>query len=183
MHNTAHAREITDELERISDCDDTRRVSPFPCYLVWPQRDGPSFILLETSTADTLRRECSDCMNRSVYRICTLPEQEHCVDLALTGQIGSIMKRRRLSGQRSLLRLSRTHEMDTESDKARLWPPVFFFYLGAAWLNEGRGPGGRPSVSRTNNCENHARKMRTFFTRRLEPKTRSSYHIKWSNAK
>ena len=26
-------------------------------------------------------------------------------------------------------------------------------------------------------CENHARKMRTFFTRRLEPKTRSSYHI------
>ena len=32
-------------------------------------------------------------------------------------------------------------------------------------------------------CENHARKMRTFFTRRLEPKTRSSYHIKWSNAK
>ena len=33
------------------------------------------------------------------------------------------------------------------------------------------------------NCENHARKMRTFFTRRLEPKTRSSYHIKWSNAK
>ena len=34
-----------------------------------------------------------------------------------------------------------------------------------------------------NLCENHARKMRTFFTRRLEPKTRSSYHIKWSNAK
>ena len=32
-------------------------------------------------------------------------------------------------------------------------------------------------------CENHARKMRTFFTRRLEPKTRSSYHITWSNAK
>ena len=32
-------------------------------------------------------------------------------------------------------------------------------------------------------CENRARKMRTFFTRRLEPKTRSSYHIKWSNAK
>ena len=28
-------------------------------------------------------------------------------------------------------------------------------------------------------CENHARKMRTFFTRRLEPKTRWSYHIKW----
>jgi len=32
-------------------------------------------------------------------------------------------------------------------------------------------------------CENHARKMRTFFTRRLEPKTRSSYHIKWLPSK
>ena len=31
--------------------------------------------------------------------------------------------------------------------------------------------------------ESHARKMRTFFTRRLEPKTRSSCHIKRSNAK
>ena len=41
--------------------------------------------------------------------------------------------------------------------------------------------GCRLEVSKL--CENHARKMRTFFTRRLEPKTRSSYHIKWSNAK
>ena len=32
-------------------------------------------------------------------------------------------------------------------------------------------------------CENYAQKMQTFFTRRLEPKTRSSYYIKWSNAK
>ena len=32
-------------------------------------------------------------------------------------------------------------------------------------------------------CENHARKMRTFFTRRLEPKTRSSCHIKWIPSK
>ena len=78
-YNTARAREITDQLWRISDCDDTRRVSPFrpdgpepplrcrrfaygyaldgsecPCYLVWPQRDGQSYILLDTSTADTL---------------------------------------------------------------------------------------------------------------------------------
>ena len=30
------------------------------------------------------------------------------------------------------------------------------------------------------NCENHARKMRTFFTRRLEPKTKSSNVFKWS---
>ena len=78
-YNTARAREITDQLWRIRDCDDTRRVSPFrpdgpdpplrcrrfaygyaldgsecPCYLVWPQRDGQSYILLDTSTADTL---------------------------------------------------------------------------------------------------------------------------------
>ena len=30
------------------------------------------------------------------------------------------------------------------------------------------------------NCENHARKMRTFFTRRLEPKTKSRNVFKWS---
>ena len=29
-------------------------------------------------------------------------------------------------------------------------------------------------------CENHARKMRTFFTRRLEPKAKSSNAFKWS---
>ena len=28
--------------------------SEFPCFLVWPQRDGQSYILLDTSTADTL---------------------------------------------------------------------------------------------------------------------------------
>jgi len=28
-----------------------------------------------------------------------------------------------------------------------------------------------------------ARKMRTFFTRRLEPKTRSSFHIEWLPSK
>ena len=78
-YNTARAREITDQLWRISHNDDTRRVSPFrpdgpspplrcrrfaygyaldgsecPSYLVWPQRDGQSYILLDTSTTDTL---------------------------------------------------------------------------------------------------------------------------------
>ena len=78
-YNTARAREITDQLWRISHCDDARRVSPFrpegpapplrcrrfaygyaldgsecPSYLVWPQRDGQSYTLLDTSTADTL---------------------------------------------------------------------------------------------------------------------------------
>ena len=28
--------------------------SEFPCYVVWPQRDGRSYVLLETATADTL---------------------------------------------------------------------------------------------------------------------------------
>ena len=28
--------------------------SEFPCYLVWPQRDGQSYVLLDTATADTL---------------------------------------------------------------------------------------------------------------------------------
>ena len=78
-YNTARAREITDQLWRISHGDDTHRVSPFrpdgpepplrcrrfaygyaldgsecPNYLVWPQRDGQSYVLLDTSTNDTL---------------------------------------------------------------------------------------------------------------------------------
>ena len=72
------AREITDQLWHIRDCADTRRVSPFrpdgpepplrcrrfaygyaldgsefPCYLVWPERDEQSYVLLDTATADT----------------------------------------------------------------------------------------------------------------------------------
>ena len=78
-YNTARAREITDQLWRISHGDDTHRVSPFrpdgpepplrcrrfaygyavdgseyASYLVWPQRDGQSYTLLDTSTTDTL---------------------------------------------------------------------------------------------------------------------------------
>ena len=78
-YNTARAGEITDQLRRISHGDDTHRVSPFwpegpepplrcrrfaygyaldgsecPSYLVWPQRDGQSYTLLNTSTTDTL---------------------------------------------------------------------------------------------------------------------------------
>ena len=43
----------------------------------------------------------------------------------------------------------------------------------------GTGNGRERSVGREF-CENHARKMRTFFTRRLEPKTKSSNAFKWS---
>ena len=78
-YNTARAKQITDQLWHIQDCDNTRRVSPFrpdgpepplrrrrfaygyaldgsefPCYLVWPQRDGRSYVLLDTATNDTL---------------------------------------------------------------------------------------------------------------------------------
>ena len=79
-YNTARAKAITDKLWYISHCDATHRVSPLrpdgpepplrcrrfaygyaldgsecPSYLVWPQRDGHSYVLLDTSTDDTLR--------------------------------------------------------------------------------------------------------------------------------
>ena len=78
-YNTARVREVTDQLWRISHGNDTHRVSPFrptrpepplrccrfaygyaldgsecPSYLVWPERDGQSYVLLDTSTDDTL---------------------------------------------------------------------------------------------------------------------------------
>ena len=71
--------DITDQLWYVQDCDNTRRVSPFrpdgphpplrcrrfaygyaldssefPCYLVWPQREERSYVLLDTATSDTL---------------------------------------------------------------------------------------------------------------------------------
>ena len=76
---TALLPNCTTESFHIRDCDNTRRVSPFrpdgpepplrcrrfaygfaldgsefPCYLVWPQRDGRSYVLLDTATTDTL---------------------------------------------------------------------------------------------------------------------------------
>ena len=78
-YNTARAKAITDQLWYISHCDATHRVSPLrpdgpepplrcrrfaygyaldgsecPSYLVWPQRDGHSYVVLDTSTNDTL---------------------------------------------------------------------------------------------------------------------------------
>ena len=78
-YNTAQARAITDQLWYISFGNDTHRVSPFrpvgpepplrcrryaygyaldgsecPSYLVWLQRDGQSYTLLDTSTTDSL---------------------------------------------------------------------------------------------------------------------------------
>ena len=103
-YNTARAREITDQLWRISDCDATRRVSPFrpdgpepplrcrrfaygyaldgsefPCFLVWPQRDGQSYVLLDTSTADTL------VLDQSFF--CPLGMQHFYDSFALVSQI------------------------------------------------------------------------------------------------
>ena len=103
-YNTARAREITDQLWRISHGDDTHRVSPFrpdgpepplrcrrfaygyaldgsecPSYLVWPQRDGQSYTLLDTSTTDTLP------LNRDFFRPLGM---EHFYDsFALVSQI------------------------------------------------------------------------------------------------
>ena len=128
-YNTARAREITDQLWRISDCDDTRRVSPFrpegpapplrcrrfaygyaldgsecPCYLVWLQRDGQSYTLLDTSTADTLVLDQSFfrplgmqhfydsfalvsqiCVRREALTLFGLREDELLPDLHITG--------------------------------------------------------------------------------------------------
>ena len=79
LQHYTRAKEITDQLWFVRDCDNTRRVSPFrpsgprpplrcrrfaygyaldnsefPCYLVWPQREGQSYVLLDTATSDTL---------------------------------------------------------------------------------------------------------------------------------
>ena len=103
-YNTARAREITDQLWRISHNDDTHRVSPFrpegpepplrcrrfaygyaldgsecPSYLVWLQRDGQSYTLLDTSTADTLA------LNHNFFR--PLGMQHFYDSFALVSQI------------------------------------------------------------------------------------------------
>ena len=157
-YNTALAREITDQLWRISNCDDTRRVSPFrpegpapplrcrrfaygyaldgsecQCYLVWPQRDGQSYTLLDTSTADTL------VLDQSFYRPLgmqhfydSLNDDELLPDLHITGAgvlrigLGAHQEHRINHDARAADRTKvpaeviqvAAHEVDTESDKA-----------------------------------------------------------------
>ena len=53
--------------------------SECPCYLVWPQRDGQSYTLLDTSTADTL------VLDQSFFR--PLGMQHFYDSFALTSQI------------------------------------------------------------------------------------------------
>eukprot|EP00434_Breviolum_minutum_P045896 symbB.v1.2.041250.t1/scaffold7975.1/size9582/1 len=116
-HNTARAKEITDQLWYISHCADTHRVSPFrpdgpepplrcrrfaygyaldgsecPSYLVWPQRDGHSYVLLDTSTNDTLP------LNQEFFRPLGM---EHFYDsFALESQISVRREALRLFGLR-----------------------------------------------------------------------------------
>ena len=116
-YNTARAKAITDQLWYISHCDATHRVSPFrpdgpepplrcrrfaygyaldgsecPSYLVWPQRDGHSYVLLDTSTNDTLR------LNQDFFRPLGM---EHFYDsFALESQISVRREAMRLFGLR-----------------------------------------------------------------------------------
>jgi len=46
-YHTSRAKEITDQLWFVAN-------SEFPCYLVWPQREEQSYVLLEIATSDTL---------------------------------------------------------------------------------------------------------------------------------
>ena len=114
-YNTARAKAITDQLWYISHCDATHRVSPFrpdgpepplrcrrfaygyaldgsecPSYLVWPQRDGHSYVLLDTSTNDTLP------LNQKFFRPLGM---EHFYDsFALESQISVRREALRLFG-------------------------------------------------------------------------------------
>ena len=111
-YNTARAKAITDQLWYISHCDATHRVSPLrpdgpepplaygyaldgsecPSYLVWPRRDGHSYVLLDTSTDDTLR------LNQEFFRPLGM---EHFYDsFALESQISVRREAMRLFGLR-----------------------------------------------------------------------------------
>ena len=116
-YNTARAKAITDQLWYISHCADTHRVSPFrpdgpepplrcrrfaygyaldgsecPSYLVWPQRGGHSYVLLDTSTNDTLP------LNQEFFRPLGM---EHFYDsFALESQISVRREALRLFGLR-----------------------------------------------------------------------------------
>ena len=171
-YNTARGREITDQLWRISHCDETRRVSPFrpegpapplrcrrfaygyaldgsecPSYLVWPQRDGQSYTLLDTATADTLVLDqnffrplaCSTsmtplqiCVRREALALFGLREDELLPDLHITRDgvlrigLGAHQEHRvnhearaadRTKVSAEVIQLA-AHEMDPEPDKA-----------------------------------------------------------------
>ena len=116
-YNTARAKAITDQLWYISHSDATHRVSPLrpdgpepplrcrrfaygygvdgsecPSYLVWPQRDGHSYVLLDTSTNDTLS------LNQEFFRPLGM---EHFYDsFALESQISVRREAMRLFGLR-----------------------------------------------------------------------------------
>ena len=116
-YNTARAKAITDQLWYISHCDATHRVSPFrpdgpepplrcrrfaygyaldgsecPSYLVWPQRDGHSYVLLDTSTNDTLP------LNQEFF--CPLGMEHFYDSFALESQISVRRAALRLFGLR-----------------------------------------------------------------------------------
>lgn len=55
--------------------------SEFPCYLVWPQRDGNACVLLDTATYDTLPLS-----ETSFFRL--LGMHHFCDSFALVSQIG-----------------------------------------------------------------------------------------------
>ena len=111
------AKAIIDQLWFVSHCADTHRVSPFrpdgpepplrcrrfaygyaldgsecPSYLVWPQREGHSYVLLDTSTNDTLP------LNQDFFRPLGM---EHFYDsFALESQISVRREALRLFGLR-----------------------------------------------------------------------------------
>ena len=111
-YNTARAKAITDQLWYISHCDATHRVSPLrpdgsepplrfaygyaldgsecPSYLVWPRRDGHSYVLLDTSTDDTLR------LNQEFFR--PLGMQHFYDSFALESEISVRREAMRLFG-------------------------------------------------------------------------------------
>ena len=123
-YNTARAKTITDKLWYISHCNATHRVSPLrpdnpelplrcrrfakryaldgskcPSYLVWPQRDGHSYVLLDTSTDDTLH------LNQEFFR--SLGREHFYDSFALESQI---------SVRREAMRLFRLREDELMSD-------------------------------------------------------------------